>query len=532
MRLRHVVAGLLVAGVATAGAVGLANADRLARAVESGRSLPELLVYAADTLRVRYPSVGEPLAPLADALRPSFAAVSSFPPDATLNDWRGTGADPRLRLPPAYYDGEGRPQPTPVAVAASSLPTAARLDRVVVHTVEALRQALDQAVPGREIVIAPGSYRLSGARAIELTTGGRADAPIIVRAEEFGSVILDLDVPEGFNVRAPFWVFENLDIRGACEPPGRCEHAFHVVGEARGTVLRNLRMVDFNSPLKVNGETGVFPDNGLVEFATFAATAVRPTDSPVSFVDIVGASNWVVRHSLIADMAKGGGDGTSYAGFMKGGGAGGVFDANLVICAMTVPTSRRETRVGLSFGGGGTGGNVCRGGRCEDQPEHTGGRMTNNIVMHCPDVGIYLNRAAATEIVHNTLYNTLGIDVRYPESTAAVRNNVIAGRVNERDGGTAMVSDNIVLGSFLTADRRPAEMRRWFHEPDAADFRLREVAPLIAAGSGTEAAPTDFCGHAREDGMADLGAIEYRAGGCSPADFLDSLTEAQEARRP
>lgn len=95
-----------------------------------------------------------------------------------------------------------------------------------------------------------------------------------------------------------------------------------------------------------------------------------------------------------------------------------------------------------------------------------------------------------------------------------------------------MLSDNIILGSFFSADRRPAEMRRWFHAPDAADFRLREVAPLVAAGTRAEVAPTDFCGHERGDGMADLGAIEYRAGGCSPADFLSSLSGAQEAQRP
>ncbi|WP_404379882.1 hypothetical protein [Caenispirillum salinarum] len=529
MRLRKLILGLAAVGVVGVGAVGAANADRIMRGLQSGRSLPELLVYAADVLKVRYPSVGEPLAPLADSLRPSPGAVSAFPDGVTLADWRGTGASPDLHLPAPFYGG-GLPEPTPVAVATAGMARRTAPDTVVVDTAEALRRALREAVPGREILIAPGTYELRG-RGIDLDAGGRADAPIVVRAESLGAVTLNLDMMEGFHVRAPFWVFENLDIRGTCDNSGRCEHAFHVVGKARGTIIRNTRMVDFNSPLKVNGLRGAYPDAGLVEFSTFAATDRRRTDSPVSFVDIVGASDWTVRHSLIADMAKGGGDRISYAGFMKGGGARGVFDANLVICSMAVPV-KGETRVGLSFGGGGSAGGDCRGGAC-DGVEHAEGRMTNNIVMHCPDVGIYLNKATGTEVAHNTLYNTLGIDVRYPQSTARLRNNVIAGRVHEREGGTAIEGDNIVLGSFFSADRRPAEMRGWYADPDAADFRLRDVPPLLAAGLKLETVDTDFCGRRRGAGGADLGAIEYRAGGCSPADFLSSLAPyPEEAKRP
>src|SRR3546814_6804426 len=44
---------------------------------------------------------------------------------------------------------------------------------------------------------------------------------------------------EGFRVLAPFWIFENLVIEGTCETDHRCEHAFHIVGDAAGTVIQN-----------------------------------------------------------------------------------------------------------------------------------------------------------------------------------------------------------------------------------------------------------------------------------------------------
>src|SRR3546814_16902142 len=102
------------------------------------------------------------------------------------------------------------------------------------------------ASPGTAIEFAPGTYEFSG-RSIEITRPGALSRPIVVRAVTPGEVTLRFSLAEGFHVRAPYWVFENLVIEGACEHDSRCEHAFHVVGSATNTIIRNNRVIEFNS---------------------------------------------------------------------------------------------------------------------------------------------------------------------------------------------------------------------------------------------------------------------------------------------
>jgi hypothetical protein len=64
--------------------------------------------------------------------------------------------------------------------------------------------------------------------------------------------------------------------------------------------------------------------------------------------------------------------------------------------------------------------------------------------MNCTtDVGIYLNRSANTLIHNNLIYNTTGIDVRFPTSSATIYNNIIDGRIKDRDGGSHKETNNI-----------------------------------------------------------------------------------------
>src|SRR3546814_14592181 len=86
--------------------------------------------------------------------------------------------------------------------------------------------------------------------------------PIVVRAPALGAVRLQFSLLEGFRVLAPFWIFENLVIEGTCETDHRCEHAFHIVGDAAGTVIQNNWVTDFNAAVKVNGKDGRYHDEG------------------------------------------------------------------------------------------------------------------------------------------------------------------------------------------------------------------------------------------------------------------------------
>lgn len=383
---------------------------------------------------------------------------------------------------------------------------------LVVDGAAALRAALARAEPGVTITILPGTYRVAG-RALEANRPGRADAPIVVRAAQPGSVVLALDLEEGFRVSAPHWRFENLDIRGACRDDGRCEHAFHVIGEASHFASVNNRIGDFNAHIKINGWKGKFPDHGLIEANTLYATRARRTANPVVPIDLVGASHWTMRANIIKDFVKDGGNRISYGAFAKGAGGANLFERNLVWCEQRL-RGHPGQRVGLSLGGGATGARFCRDGKCI--VEQDGGVLRANLIVGCSDVGIYLNSAATSQVLDNTLLDTAGIDVRFPTSSARVDGNLVDGPIRSREGGLLRLGENRSTPLWRSyTGLHP--VRGLFVAPDAGDWRWDGAAPR----RGRQAAPgADLCGVVRAADAA-YGAFD---------DFSACLAPA--ARRP
>jgi parallel beta-helix repeat protein len=371
---------------------------------------------------------------------------------------------------------------------------------IPIASAEQLLQALDRAEPGDVLTIIPGTYRFSG-RSLGAGRPGRADAPITVRAPQPGSVRLEFDLLEGFLVSAPHWVFENLRIVGVCGTDDDCEHAFHVVGAGQHVVIRNNDVAEFNAHVKVNGHGGAFPDHGRLLGNRLVNERPRRTGNPVTPFDLVAASDWLVEGNLIADFVKDGGDFTSYGAFAKGGGSGTRFVRNVVLCEHRLRGAAGK-RIGLSFGGGGTGAAACRDGRCV--VEHERGVLRDNLIASCSDVGIYVNRSAQTEILHNTLLDTTGIQIRFAESTVQVDGNLVDGPLRVHAGALLRAGDNrsdwLVLRYLGLAG-----LRGLFADAAALDLRWR-AAPPTRASTATENAP-DLCGRARGQ-PAVYGAFE------------------------
>ncbi|HEY8709506.1 MAG TPA: right-handed parallel beta-helix repeat-containing protein [Burkholderiaceae bacterium] len=347
-----------------------------------------------------------------------------------------------------------------------------------VHSETEFAAAMATVLSGQTIEVAPGDYLID--RALQTGHAGTLQAPIVVRAAQAGTVMLRVATVQAFVVNQPYWVFENLTLRGVCTHDGDCEHAFHVVGRARATVLRNNRVGDFNAHIKVNGEDGHWPDDGLIQFNTLTDTHPRRTARPVTPIDLVAASGWQIADNRVTGFIKAGGDRVSYGLYMKGGGHGGRIERNLVVCT-TRDISQPGVRVGMSFGGGGTVAENCRDARCA--AEHTGGVMANNVVAHWNDFGIDVFRSADTTVAHNTLVNTAGIDVRRVPASATLFANVLDGRIRARDGGLASEQANVVaaLPSVMAAPDRLA--LRWLSAPD----------PVAANPAVTD----DLCGDRR-----------------------------------
>lgn len=389
-----------------------------------------------------------------------------------------------------------------------------------VSDVREIRKAINKAVPGDDIVIKPGSFRTRG---FSFERSGTKDKPIRFRAETPGTVQILADDPELIRVRGSNWIFEGLDLRGDCSPAGRCQHAFHIVGDAENTIIRKNRIRDFNAAIKSNGrmerrtnangkseEYLAYPDNVVISGNYIYNTHPRVTRSPVTLIDVVGGKGWVIRQNLIADFQKVRGNGVSYAAFLKGNSSDGVIERNLVMCEWK---HKGGVRLGLSLGGGGTDGRSCGGGKCTI--EHTNGILRNNIILNCPqDVGIYLNKAKDSRIYNNTLINTKGIDVRFDASSAKIVNNIIFGAIDDRNGGTHTASNNLLPGLF--SDGPEAYFKDW----PRADFAVRKQEGIVDKGAHLDDVKDDFCGNPRDSAKPDIGAIEYGAGKCDVGAIL------------
>ena len=356
---------------------------------------------------------------------------------------------------------------------------------VVTSTAEALA-AIARASPGDSITFAPGTYRFTGGY-VAVNRPGTALRPITVRAEQPGTVTLGFGMSEGFLVSAPYWHFENLTIIGACDSHRACEHAFHVVGSADHFVARNNTITDFNSHFKINASGDKTPDDGVLEGNTLNNTSVRQTDSPVDVIDLVVASNWIIRKNLITDFFKGEGNRTSYGGFAKGGGSNNLFENNIVLCEYRVHSPGAIT-VGLSLGGGGTGAQYCRDKRCVTEQDRS--TIRGNLIAACSDEGIYINKGAMSKVIHNTLIDTAGISVRFPSSSADVEGNLIDGKIRRRDDATLRTTDNIETSlSRLFVGSHP--VRDLFDIVDSASFQ--KVLPRRSVGPAGPSVP-DLCG--------------------------------------
>ena len=375
------------------------------------------------------------------------------------------------------------------------------LRTVRIASTRALYDAVAAAEPGDRIVLEPGIYVIDR-NSVSLNRPGSAAHPIVITAERMNSAVVRMTGENGFHVRQPYWIVENLEIEGACIRDDTCEHAFHIVGAAHRTIVRHNRIIEFNAPIKGNGvndkDGWLHPDHVLIESNDIYNSRIRDTANPVTGIDVVSGRGWIVRGNYIADFGKARGNDTSYAAFLKGASADGLFERNLVVCRQTHSGGQR---VGLSFGGGGTNlGKFCSGSKCDR--EHYNGTMRNNIVLACNDVGIYLNKAEGSRIFNNMLYDTPGIDVRFGESTSDIRNNILSGAIRLRDGAAGDRRNNVIVAT-------PVQFNTWFADPQHANFTLINRNFFVDKSEEVPGLEEDFCGNKRRVGPPDIGPIEF-----------------------
>ena len=128
-----------------------------------------------------------------------------------------------------------------------------------IDDVDALRRAFQAAQPGDVLVLEPGSYVVD----VELSTlcVRTAEQPITVQAAANGESVIrftriDAGYVEGFKVQHPRWIFKGLSLDGQSHDHSRCEHTWHIIGDADCTNIRINTVRDFNAYIKANRQSG------------------------------------------------------------------------------------------------------------------------------------------------------------------------------------------------------------------------------------------------------------------------------------
>ncbi|MCA2017995.1 right-handed parallel beta-helix repeat-containing protein [Vibrio tritonius] len=373
-----------------------------------------------------------------------------------------------------------------------------------------LIDAVRFAKPGTTIVVADGDYVLQGKRFETSNDEPTKYNPIVLKAEHPGKVRLLMTSLEGFYISRPFWTLTGFKFIGQCSNHSFCEHAIHIVGEANNVQIVNNEFVDFNAAIKVNGNSGMYPDHGKVLYNHFYSTKPRETKYSVTPINIDHANSWLVSHNIIRDFIKNGGNKVSYGVFMKGGANNGIIEDNLVMCN----TSQRHyagSSIGISAGGGGMVNS-------RDGVTYQTNRLIirNNIVFHCSDVGIYLNAGRDTLINNNTLYNTTGVDLRFAESSAMIVNNIFSGHLRVRDDAKiiSQSGNRIYPRGFFT---NKEALNNLFVSPETGNFTYVDQAIDLSKGATPyplqdNEKVADFCGDDIAHKQKFVGAFQNSSG--------------------
>lgn len=443
--------------------------------LHSGPTLSKASTNVGDKILQYYPSispVGSALISLGDHLR----VEDYFGHDFNLHNWPTVG--PKKGI--SYYH---------------LVPKSLLSNTIFVDSVTELTKAIRNAAPGQVIVVRDGDYDLVGKRILISEQIPSLGQPIYLVSENIGEVNITLDTREGFYINKPHWHVIGFNFTGVCKLQSSCDHAFHVVGEGSEFYAAHNEFWDFNAAIKVNQLKGKYPDNGRLEYNYFSFTEPRQVRNSVTPINLDHGNNWRTSYNIIRDFAKIGGNRISYGLFFKGGVVGGEISNNLIVCN-TKKEEPKSALVGMSIGGGGMSTSNRRN---NVDFEAKGVLVKNNIVMHCNDVALYVNKGKDSVIHNNTFYNTNGLDLRYQETSGQVFNNVLNGKIRLRDGGKGDVVDNFLVEvDYWSGENK---MQALYQAPERGDFTLTNLDMLLQENSSLlslspdRSSSVDFCGH-------------------------------------
>jgi hypothetical protein len=378
---------------------------------------------------------------------------------------------------------------------------------VPVSTTQALVNAVRDSAAGTTILLADGTY--SGVslvfRAPNVTLrsqSGNRDAVVIDGSYLVGEIV---------SIVAPHVTIADLTLERAQF------HPVHVAGGGDYATLYNLHIVDGGEQfVKENPDgSGRYNDYGtlacsVLEMTRAGRTYVETKTAGIAHqpcytggLDAHAALGWTVRDNTIANIYCDKGL-AEHAVHFWAGSRDTIVERNVLI----------NNARGIGFGLGGSVPATVRvypdnplaaHGLLATAVGHIGGVIRNNFVYaDTPrfDTGIGLEQAWNASVLHNTIYATtagLGIDVRFVNSNAVVKNNLASPGVTLRSGGSLKDSGGNMTATF-----------DMFVNAAAANLHLLPYAAAIGGGVDLRGlVPTDIDGEIRRS-PPDVGADQVK----------------------
>jgi len=370
-------------------------------------------------------------------------------------------------------------------------------DVVRVSTVQQLREAVENLVDGRTVVIEPGEYRLErtlsvdGVRRISLrgATGKRGDVILRgrgMREEAYGEAPHVITVFDAEDV-----LLADLTLADAWW------HDLHLAGRTgpRRTHLYNLHLLDSGEQLlKVNpGHDAVaYPDDGLIEFCRFEFTD-RGKHWYHDGVDLFCAGGWTIRDCEFVRIRGPVGRMCGPAVLCFSGTRDTVVERNLFL--------ECDVAIGLGI--------FHLDPRYTRDPQHRyahcRGIARNNLILRAGaggSAGILVGYSSEYRIYHNTiiLHGTSPFTVLYGDrvSRGEIRNNLTDGPFQPADDVTSLDPWS------LQWEGRPPEYRPAGLHPSPATIagNLHSISPDWFA----DLAEGDV--HPTAQAAADMGRVE------------------------
>ena len=371
---------------------------------------------------------------------------------------------------------------------------------VTVSTESALQAAVNSITSGTTILVQPGTYNLTSTLwlnrnvenvAIRGSTNSCDDVLLIGRGmsnASYGNVPHGIWIGNARNV-----LVANLTIRDVYYHPIQLDPN----AGAQAPRIYNVRLVDageqfVKSSARTSGASGV--NNGIVEYSIMEYTTTARSNY-TNGVDVHQGASWIVRHNLFRNIRAPAGQLAGPAVLMWNGSRDSIIENNLFL----------NVQYGIALG--------LNGSKADD---HVGGIVRNNFFhrngSQSGDVGITINNSANTKVLHNTVivsgtYSN-GIEYRFPATTGVeIRYNLMDAEVQQRDGATGTVSNNVT-------NAQPS----WFVNAAAGDLHLVAIATAaIDKAAAHPSVPTDYDAETRPQGtVPDIGADEFSLGSQPP----------------